>query len=37
LSELRGYFEQSRKRTLQIVLERNGNLLTLNLNLKSKI
>ena len=37
LSELRGYFEQSRKRTLRVVLERDGKLLTLNLDLKSKI
>lgn len=37
LSELRGYFEQSKKRTLRIVVERDGNVLTLNLNLKSKI
>ena len=37
LSELRGYFEQSKKRTLRIELERDGNVLTLNLNLRAKI
>jgi hypothetical protein len=37
LSELRGYFEQSTKRTLRVVVEREGSVLKLNLNLKSKI
>jgi hypothetical protein len=37
MSELRGYFEQSRKKNLRIILEREGNMLKLNLNLKAKI